>query len=276
VPGYSISINPLNRLDMNTVIVPVDFSDNSLHAARYAAQLLVGHYGVTLLLYHSYSSPSDTEKAEEELEKLKKDLMASYIIKIETLAHHEDDFVEGLEKAVRHRRADLVIMGIAGKSGLAQALFGSNTLKMAETKACPVLIVPESARLAPIKNVMLASDFSETFNTTPSVPIKGFLDVFNPKFHIVNVNETHYISLTEEYEKEKQDLKRLFEEYNPEFYFMRLYDVNEAINLFARDRDIDLIIAIQKNKSFMEKLFTRDRIKKLTFHSTIPILVIHE
>ena len=27
---------------MNTVIVPVDFSETSLHAARYAAQLLAG------------------------------------------------------------------------------------------------------------------------------------------------------------------------------------------------------------------------------------------
>ena len=48
---------------MNTVIVPVDFSDTSLHAARYAAQMLVGHYGVTLLLYHSYSKPSEAEEA---------------------------------------------------------------------------------------------------------------------------------------------------------------------------------------------------------------------
>ena len=40
---------------MNTVIVPVDFSETSLHAARYAARLLTGHYGVTIILYHSYS-----------------------------------------------------------------------------------------------------------------------------------------------------------------------------------------------------------------------------
>ena len=39
---------------MNTVIVPVDFSETSLHAAKYAAQLLTGHYGVTMVLYHSY------------------------------------------------------------------------------------------------------------------------------------------------------------------------------------------------------------------------------
>lgn len=261
---------------MNTVIVPVDFSPTSLHAARYAAQLLVGHYGVTLVLYHSYSKASDGEKIQADLENLKEELMKDHIVKMEVLAHNEDDFVDGLEKAARHRVADLVIMGISGKSSLAQVLFGSNTLKMAETKVCPVLIVPEEASFTPIKNVMLTSDFKKTFETTPSGPIKDFLDVFHPQLHIVNVDEDHFISLTEDYEKEKQDLKQLFASYNPEFYFMRLYDIDEALNLFAETRNIDLMIVIKKDHSFLGKLFKGDRTKKLTYQSKVPILVMHE
>ena len=261
---------------MNTVIVPVDFSPTSLHAANYAAQLLTGHYGVTLVLYHSYSKPAEAAKAEQDLEELKAGLMKDNIVKIEVLAHQEDDFVEGLARAARHRVANLVIMGITGKSALAQVFFGSNTLKMVETKVCPVLIVPESASFSPLKNVMLTSDFKNTLNTTPSGPIKDFLDVFRPQLHIVNVDKEHFISLTENYEKEKQELKQLFADYNPEFYFMRLYDVDEAINLFAESRNIDLIIAIQKNHSFIEKILTGSRTKKLSYHSKVPILVMHE
>ena len=261
---------------MTTVIVPVDFSNTSLHAARYAAQLLVGHYGVTLLLYHSYSKSSEGAKAEEDLQLLMKQLMNDHIVKMDVLVHEEDDFVAGLEKAVRHRRADLVIMGITGKSALSQVLFGSNTLKMVETKACPVLIVPENTAFNHIKNVMLTSDFKNTLNSTPSVPIKDFLDVFNPQLHIVNVDKDHFISLTEAYEKEKQDLKSLFVDYKPEFYFMRLYDIDEAINLFAESRNIDLIIAIQKNHSFIEKMLGSSHTKKLSYQSKVPILVMHE
>ena len=261
---------------MNTVIVPVDFSETSLHAARYAAQLLTGHYGVTMILYHGYGKPSEAAQATESLEQLKTELMKNNIVKMEILAHEENDFVDGLEKAARHRRADLVIMGITGKSAIAQVFFGSNTLKMAERKVCPVLIVPEQASFNPIKNVMLTSDFKNTVSTTPSAPIKDFLDVFNPQLHVVNVDKDHYISLTEDYEKEKQELKQLFAEYNPEFYFMRLYDVDEAINLFAESRNIDLIIAIQKNHSFIGKLLSSSRTKTLSYHSKIPILIMHE
>lgn len=261
---------------MNTVIVPVDFSETSLHAARYAAKLLTGHYGVTMILYHSYSKSSEAAQATESLEQLKAVLMKDNVVKMETLAHEESDFVDGLEKAARHRRADLVIMGITGKSAIAQVFFGSNTLKMAERKVCPVLIVPKKAAFNPIKNVMLTSDFKNTVSTTPSAPIKDFLDVFNPQLHVVNVDKDHYISLTEDYENEKQELKKLFADYKPEFYFMRLYDVDEAINLFAESRNIDMIIAIQKNHSFIGKLLSGSRTKTLSYHSKMPILVMHE
>lgn len=262
---------------MTTVIVPVDFSSTSLHAARYAANLLVGHYGVTLLLYHSYSKESEEEEAREGLEELKKSLMQEFIVKIETLHHHESDFVDGLERAARHRKADMVIMGITGRSAIAQVLFGSNTLKMAATKACPVMIVPEGAELSDIKNVLLTSDFKDTRNATPSAPIKSFLKAFfKPNLHVINVNPDHYISLTENYEKEKQDLKEMFIDFNPEFYFMRLFEFEEALNMFAQDKQIDLIIAIQKNHSFMEGLFHRSHTKILSYRSKVPILVVHE
>lgn len=261
---------------MNTVIVPVDFSETSLHAARYAAQLLTGHYGVTIILYHSYGKAVEGEKATQMLEDLKAKLMQNNIVKIEVLAFEESDFVDGLEKTARHRRADLIIMGITGKSAIAQVLFGSNTLKMAERKVCPVLIVPQEASFSPVKNVMLTSDFKSTIDTTPSVLIKDFLDVFKPQLHVVNVDKDHYISLTENYEKEKQELKQMFTEYNPEFYFMRLYDVDEAINLFAESRNIDLIIVVQKNRSFIDKLLTGSRTKTLSYHSKLPIMIMHE
>jgi nucleotide-binding universal stress UspA family protein len=261
---------------MNTVIVPVDFSETSLHAARYAAKLLVGHYGVTMLLYHSYSKPAELAVAESELNNLKEELLQDHVVKIEILTHHEDDFVTGLEKAARHRRADLVIMGITGRSALGQVFFGSNTLKMVEKKVCPVLIVPEHASVYEIRNVMLTSDFKNTHNTTPSVPIKDFLNLFKPKLHIVNVDRHHYISLTGKYELETQQLKQMFAAYDPEFYFMRLFDIDEALNLFADEMNIDLIIVIQKNHSFMENLLKGSRTKTLSYHSKVPIHVMHE
>ncbi len=261
---------------MDTVLVPVDFSTTSLHAANFAAKLLVGHYGVTMILYNSYQKATDKAEIEEKLLQLKLELMNEHIVKIDILTQQADDFVDGLTKAARHRNADLVIMGITGRSALAQVFYDSNTLKFAQKKVCPVLIIPENAPFTSVKNVMLTSDFKNTLSSTPSVPIKDFLSVFKPKLHIVNVDKDHYISLTGNYENEKQEMKKMFSEFYPEFYFMRLFDIDEALNLFAEEWNIDLVIVIQKNHSLIEKLLKGSHTKTITYHSKLPILVMHE
>lgn len=262
---------------MNTVFVPVDFSETSLNAARYAAQLLVGHYGVTMILYHHYSKDSEQKEAEETLLALKGQLNDKFAVNIDTLAHQGNEFIEDLEKAVRHRRADLVIMGITGRSPLGQVLVGSNTLKFAETRSCPVLIVPEKTTYREVKSVMLASDFKQVYNTIPSAPIKDFLKTFRPQLHVVNVDPEHYVAISEAYQKEKADFEEMFSEFRPEFYFMRLFDIDEALNLFAKEKNVDLIIAVQKQHSFFDRLFKKTgTTKKLSYQSEVPVLVVHE
>ncbi|MCE3282872.1 MAG: universal stress protein [Chitinophagaceae bacterium] len=262
---------------MKTVIVPVDFSDVSFNAAVYAARLITGHHGVTLLLYHHYSKDSEMQSAEQSLTGVKQQLNDKYLVNIETLAHHGKDFIEDLEKAVRHRSADLVIMGITGRSPLGQMLIGSNTLKFAEQRACPVLIIPEKATFRELKNVMLASDFKNVYHSTPSSPIKTFLQTFRPKLHVVNVDPEHYIAISESYTKEKVDFEKMFSDFNPEFYFMRLFDIEEALNMFAKEKNIDLIIAVHRQHSFFDRLFNRSgTTKKLSYQSEVPVLVVHE
>ena len=78
---------------MNTVIVPVDFSETSHNAARYAVKLLTGHYGVNMILYHMYDKPAHSTLANKELEDLKKELLKIGIVKISLLAEEGDNFV---------------------------------------------------------------------------------------------------------------------------------------------------------------------------------------
>jgi nucleotide-binding universal stress UspA family protein len=186
------------------------------------------------------------------------------------------DFLAELEKLARHREADLVVMGITGKSTLAQVFVGSNALKMAESKFCPVMIIPSNAEYGEIKNVLLATDLKNVVSTTPSVPIKKVLSTFNAKLHIVNVNSEHYIQLSEEHAAEQGSLRTMFAEFDPEFYFLRLYDVDDAINQFAQDKNIDLIITINKEHSRVHKLFFTGHTKKLAYQSTVPVMVVSE
>src|SRR5690242_8184156 len=179
---FFICITTIKSIFMNIVIVPVDFSETSFNAARYDVKLLTGHHEVEVIIYHTFEKPEEEENRVEGLEKLKEELQDSREVNVSVLAE-QGDFLEELEKLVRHRDADLVVMGITGKSTLAQVFVGSNALKMAETKFCPVMIIPSNADYSEIKNVLLATDLKNVQSTTPSVPIKKVLSTFQPQLH---------------------------------------------------------------------------------------------
>ena len=261
---------------MNTVIVPVNFSETSLNAARYAAQLLGGHKGVTMILHHVYEKNGNAGEATANLENLKNELLKTVSLKITLLAEEGDDFLDELEKLARHQQADFIIMGITDRSLIGQTFMTNNALEIIKKKICPVLIVPPDAGFHEIKNVLLTSDFKNVQNATPSVPIKKILKTFKPNLYVINVDSEHYVALTEAYQKEKAVLQEMFTGFNPEFYFLGLYDVDEAIHQFAGDKNIDLIITIPKDHSLLSKLFVKSHTKKMAYQSTVPVLAVHE
>jgi nucleotide-binding universal stress UspA family protein len=210
------------------------------------------------------------------LSQLKDELLAVAQAPIEFVMEKGSSLVETLTRYVRHQAIDMVIMGITGATRLEQIFMGSNTLDMAKEGVCPVMIIPPDAKYRKIKNVVLASDFKEIETTIPVAPLKATLDLFKPALHIVNVDSEHYVELTDEYKAERKKLEVMLKNYSPEFSFIRQYDFFDAISQFVDDRNIDLIVIVPKDRSFMPSLFKTSHTKKLAYHSHVPIVAIHE
>lgn len=261
---------------MTTIIVPTDFSEVANNAAHYAAQMIKGQYDAHLVLYHVYEKEAEAEEANTLLDKLKADLQSSSISKIECRMEAGGDFIDCLERHARHTGAQLIVMGITGKSRLGKVFLGSNTLKMVEKNVCPVLIIPPSAKYSQIKNVALLSDFKAVQASIPVVPIINVLQLFKPALHIINVNSEHYVSLTEQFLAERSRVSEMFQELNPEFYFIGTYDLHETVQQFVKDKNIDMLVTIPRNHSFFGSMFKSSNTKRLVYESTIPILAAHE
>lgn len=197
-------------------------------------------------------------------------------IKIEYVAEVGNNLVENMARYVKNYGVSAVIMGITGATRLEQIFIGSNTLNFVSEGVCPVIIVPPNAKFKKVENVMFISDFKNVASTTPVKSIKEILDIFNPTLHIVNVDSEHYVELTEEYRVERNKLETIFQDFSPQFSFIRMFDFLDAINTFANDRKIDLIITIPRKHSYISGLFRSSHTKKLVYHSHIPILAIHE
>ncbi len=261
---------------MRRVIIPVDFSETSLNAARYAAKMLAGKDDVAAILYHNYESPDDLDISHNYQDSLKKELLRAGVKNVECESEMGGDLIDNITRMAHTIRATMIVMGITGKSTVRQAMFGSNTLKLIDRNLLPVMIIPPDAVYTGFNNVAFASDFKNVEDSIPVPLITSVLDMFKPKLHIVNVNREIYVSIPEETEKEKQKLLQMFGDYNTECYFITMNDFYQAIDNFVRDYKIDVLITIPKHQSNSTSLFKSSHTKRLAYHSHIPILAAHE
>src|SRR4029078_7030784 len=281
---------PQQTINMKTFLVPTDFSDTSKNAARYAANIAKQYQDVHIILYNvsdkivvgSDSSPLEDDDhsrkkiMELALESIKNDLSNITACKISTVAEEDDSFIDALERYSRHHGVDLIIMGITGSTRLEQIFMGSNTLKIVERNTCPVMIVPPQALFKGIQDIMLTTDFKDVDKTIPETPLQKIPSLFKSKLHVVNVDDEHYVEVTDEYKAERAKLESMLKAFHHKFYFIRLFDFVDAVNQFVEDKEIDLIITIPKRHSFLGKMFKPSYTKKLAYHSHVPIVAVHE
>jgi nucleotide-binding universal stress UspA family protein len=261
---------------MHRVIIPVDFSETSLNAARFAAQMLTGRKDAVAVLYNNYETPDDHDICYNYLESLKKEFIRTGVESVELEQEMGGDLIDNIARLAHTVRATLIVMGISGKSATKQALFGSNTLKLVDKNLYPVMIIPPDAVYKGINNIAFASDYKSIEETTPSELINAVLEMFNPMLHIININKDHYVSLTEELKQGKEKFKKMFGSWKMEFYFIARDDFFDALDDFVKDYSIDVIITIPRHQSNSTSILKSTHTKRLAYHSHIPVLTAHE
>jgi nucleotide-binding universal stress UspA family protein len=261
---------------MHRVIVPVDFSDTALNAARFVGNMLAGKPSTVAILYHNYKDPQDHEMCVTYLESLKMELLHRGKFGVDIVVEYGGDLIENVSRLAHSMTATLIAMGITGRTVLGQKMIGSNTLKMVEKCPVPVLIVPSDATYNGLNNVAFASDFKDVMRTTPAAFINSVLEMFNPKLHIVNVDPDHYVSITEACQIEKEKLEKMFDAHKPEFYFIGMNDFFDAMDNFVKDYHIDMLVTVPRAHGNSGALFKSTHTKRLAYHSNIPLMDAHE
>lgn len=148
-------------VDLKTIariLVPTDFTDPSNEAIETAIALARGS-GATLDLVHvaveaAYPLPPPVDVATlpldmgKVLDRSAEGLAAEeQRVRAAGIACETTTLIGRADKEIVERarttRADLIVMGTHGRSGLAHALFGSNVDRVIQHTPCPVLIVPK-------------------------------------------------------------------------------------------------------------------------------------
>ncbi len=276
---------------METLLLPTDFSATSKNAGMYALQLAEQLGIKKIVLYHSYEIPvtidpmvpgvqmleidSLKEDSEKGLERFRLELLPfTQTIVIENFNEY-GALTEGLDEVCGKVKADIVVMGITGGGILEETLIGSTTLSVAKHTHVPVIIVPSAAKFTRIEEIMLTSDFDKDDRNVPVALVQRIIAETKARLFVFTTIED-----PDEYEisrtGEDQALYSLLSNLNPEFHFSENKHYTEAVNDFAAEYQIDLIITITKKQGFFGSIFSESHTRKLAFHSNVPVMVIHE
>jgi nucleotide-binding universal stress UspA family protein len=171
-------------MSLQRILCPVDFSDSSRRAVNHAVALS-SWYGASLTVLHvcadvpvfemaspfGGSSASAATVGESQLEERHAAVRqfvapAAGTQPLEIIVRGEDDARVEILRAAHALKADLIVMGTHGRSGLDHLLLGSVTEKVLRKAPCPILVVPPQAAAidrvpsAVFKRIVCAIDFS--------------------------------------------------------------------------------------------------------------------
>lgn len=246
---------------MKTILVPYDFSKEANFAFEFATELAKRTKNKLELLHvielpspqsfstigevGAFSNESSQIFMIELIEKRKKQLAAleeefkDAGFKFETKMVFGNPFA-GISKEIVDAKADIVIMGSKGSSGMEEVLVGSNTEKVVRHASCPVITVKGPIFVDSIQKVIFASDF----NNVPSEVIdrlKAAINTINAKLHLVKINTP---SMFESTRTSMEKMKTFVEDFEIEAASMQVYNSTseeEGILEFADDINADMI-----------------------------------
>ncbi|MBT8271374.1 MAG: universal stress protein [Flavobacteriaceae bacterium] len=272
------------------ILLPTDFSDISWNAIAYAIRLFEKEPCKFYLLHSTLMKVSTMESFTDRLAKTliqsARNDLDNWVKRIEDQTinpehsyetiiteNHLDDSVEW---AVDKYGIDLVVMATKGATGAKGVLFGSNAVRVIKSVSnCPILVVPEDFTFKRPKEIAFPTDFNREYTIKEVKPIKQIAQMFDAQIRILHINEEE--SLTQEQESNRVELTKFLEPVKHRFHWMPDYakKANE-IYVFIESLYLDMLAMVRYKHSVLEAIFNEPVIKKISFRTKVPFLVIPE
>lgn len=145
------------KICIKKILCPIDFSDCSDHAMKYALALAQSH-DAELQLLHVVEPPmaaydgviqapvlsiETLEQFQDTCRSHLKDIAAEATREHKNVTYHLASGIPwlGIIQAATSAEVDLIVVGTHGRSGIAHALIGSVAEKLVRKAPCPVLTV---------------------------------------------------------------------------------------------------------------------------------------
>ena len=275
---------------MKTIVVPTDFSEISLNAANYAADMAC-MVGANVALIHVYmvamplsDLPAAVNylegvevNAREQIEELKEKLLyrtgERIIIHTEVRSGNVLSEITGYCDIIKPYA---VIMGSQGATAAERFFLGSHCVAAMKHLEWPLITVPPKAKFLSIKKVGLACDFRKVIESVRIQEIKAFIEDFAAELHVLHVSDENDGTFSDEMIEESGWLQEILADLKPSYHFLKGLEIEKTISDYAEKNKLDILLIIPKKHSLWSKLFQESHSKRLLLQTRIPVMTIHE
>jgi len=276
---------------MNKILVPTDFSEEASNALN-AAALIAEKCEAEILLLNVIDSNFDASfNIEGEVDHVA-DMDQVFVLKMMDIAKDKlhkvvddtkykaislkGDVVVGnpfekIFKTIDENDIDLVVMGTAGASGLAEIIVGSNTEKVVRMANCPVLTVKSPVNEETFSDIVFATDLGEKQERIVD-ELKEFQRVFGSKIHIVRVNTPNNFQADR---ISKEQMRRFVEKHGIKDSTLNIYNdalEEDGIMHYAQDIESGLIAMATHGRRGLSHLFSGSITEDVVNHAKRPVL----
>ncbi len=266
---------------MKTILVPIDYSENSFNALHYAVNI-AEHLKAKVVLFHVFEVPITTTEmpviimSPEELEGINNSKLNEIVNELK-LKHNIDIIVESapgysVEEIVRKIKvldADLTVLGIRGVSRFSELVIGSVATGVVRKADHPVFIIPEHCEFKIPSKILFASDNLGVADPKIFNLLRDYATFFNCQITIFNM-----VYKLDSYQNNKMDYSKYFPGIELIYKTMEGENIDECINEFQKEYNADIIVNIPRKHSFIDLLSHESNTKKLAFHTNIPLLAL--
>lgn len=265
------------------IIVPIDFSDNSIKALEFAISLATKKQGKITLVHVVevvYDFASQASLALDALftdgENLLKKILTKYSAAEVPMDYQilEGNPAISVARIAEEQEATLIVMGTQGASGIKKALIGTTTVSLIREAKCPILVVPAQANVAEIKKVTLALEFANHE--------EKFID------WIVDMSKRWELGLEILHVRSDQSFKEELAIHGIEFYLQKkfpglltrihtFYAENAAagLDLYMQEHDNMILVMCHAHRNLWDQIMKKSQSIQMAYHTHIPLLILN-
>jgi len=291
-----------NPRAIRRILVPVDFSEYSRNACRYAlnlAQKLKADVKILHVYYapivdlvpitDAYSIQVDMDINLREIESNARKSLMEFVngIRKEAADRKMDQVKVGyslregitedeIARMARDYKPGIIVLGTKGKGEKQSDIIGSVVYRVLDRTKVPVLAIPDKSTYdasREVKNIAYATEFDDS-DFVAIRRLLSLLSAFKVKVHCIHFSKDADKTWDEvKMQNMKDYFRKVHRNIEVRCHLLEGDDNLKEVAAFAGEHKIDLFSMTNRKRGLISRLFHPDLAKKLIHQSTIPLLI---